>query len=68
MARKLGDVLEEQGMSLNLQADSKRERDGLTASKGATERAAKLKRYLSADIVFCNLQVNFYWYNRIISG
>lgn len=45
MARKLVDVLEEQGMSLNLQAggEAPKEMVDREVKEGATERAAKLK-------------------------
>ena len=54
MARKLVDVLEEQGMSLNLQAggEAPKEMVDREVKEGATERAAKLKDiYLQLSLI-----------------
>ena len=61
MARKLVDVLEEQGMSLNLQAggEAPKEMVDREVKEGATERAAKLKDiYLQTlSSVTCEVRV-----------
>ena len=58
MARKLVDVLEEQGMSLNLQAggEAPKEMVDREVKEGATERAAKLK-----DIYLQTLSITVYF-------
>ena len=69
MARKLVDVLEEQGMSLNLQAggEAPKEMVDREVKEGATERAAKLKDiYLQTlSSVTCEFP---YWYNRVFQA
>lgn len=70
MARKLVDVLEEQGMSLNLQAggEAPKEMVDREVKEGATERAAKLKDiYLQTlSSVTCEFPIGITVYFRLM--